>query len=409
MPRKRPEMPKPDPRDLILDRQFLMTDGKGRIDRIRDLYTTFNNKVDLEALKEGGYIDVVGKMMEPITISFDDHSPEVLAYFAKLGMVKEFHGQEDVMSWTEYEQKTGYHWDPSKFDAPQNNKKLWNSFVPVSAFKEENKDRKYPCVIVLHGGFNPISIIDGWGWVQEAAKREWIVIVPSLEIDSVLEEILEKAEKLYPIDRERIYACGFSYGGFMSDMLGNKRPDIFAAVAPCGAPLSNGFCDEATGPEPQEPFDGKPRAIQYGTYMPVINIAGQLDGFRFPLYNYKGFMWDDRGPEILVDGINSWARVNHAPELKLEEVMAMKDRTDATEVEQVLGMPLQEGCGEKVVRDGLTHYIGSLRSEDGIIRTRIMCTMNMPHWPTPEMSYQAFEFFSHFSRNRETYESIYTE
>ena len=33
--------------------------------------------------------------------------------------------------------------------------------------------------------------------------------------------------------------------------------------------------------------------------------------------------------------------------------------------------------------------------------------MNMPHWPTPEMSYQAFEFFSHFRRNRETFESIY--
>ena len=50
MPRR--EMPKIDPRDLILDRQFVMTDGKGRIDRIRDLYTTFNDQVDLQALKE---------------------------------------------------------------------------------------------------------------------------------------------------------------------------------------------------------------------------------------------------------------------------------------------------------------------------------------------------------------------
>ena len=57
--------------------------------------------------------------------------------------------------------------------------------------------------------------------------------------------------------------------------------------------------------------------------------------------------------------------------------------------------------------DGITNYIGDLRSEDGVIRTRIMCEMNMPHWPTPEMSRQIFEFFSHFSRDRKTGESIY--
>ena len=77
----------PDRLDKILDKQFVMTDGKGRIDRIRDLYTTFNEQVDLEALKAGGFIDVVDKMMEPVTISLDDHSPEVLAYWEKLGMV----------------------------------------------------------------------------------------------------------------------------------------------------------------------------------------------------------------------------------------------------------------------------------------------------------------------------------
>ncbi len=406
MPRR--EMPKIDPLDLILDRQFVMTDGKGRIDRIRDLYTTFNDKVDLQALKDGGYIEVVGKMMEPVTMSRDDHSPEVLAYWAKLGMVKEFHGENDPMSWSEYGKDTGYVYDPTPFDAPQNLAKRWNSFVPVSAFRPENAGRKYPCVVVLHGGFNPISIIDGWGWVQEAAKREWIVIVPSIEIDSVIEEILKKAEELYPVDRERIYACGFSYGGFMSNMLGNKRPDIFAAVAPCGAPIDNAYCGEAIGPEPQEPFDGVPRAIGLGTYMPVMNIYGALDGFRFPFYNYTGFLGRDGGPQDLVDGLNSWIRVNHGREVALSEVMAMKDRTDVSETEAVLGIPLEEGCGEKVERQGLVHHIASFPSEDGVVRTRLMGTMNMPHWPTPEMSYQAFEFFSHFSRNRETFESIYT-
>ena len=297
--------------------------------------------------------------------------------------------------------------------APQNSRKLWNSFVPVSAFQPENKDRRYPTVVVLHGGFNPISIIDGWGWVQEAARREWIVIVPSLELDDIVEEILEKAKALYPIDESRIYACGFSYGGFMSNLLGNKRPDIFAAVAPCGAPISNGYCDNAVGPEPQTPFDGKPRAIERNTYMPVMNIYGNLDGFRFPFYKIQ--VRDDVPasiavtPKTVVDGINSWARVNHAKEISLEDVMALEDNPNATEEERNIGMPLEPGCGETIRRDGLTHYIGSLKSEDGVVRVRVMCSMNIPHWPTPEMSRQAFEFFSHFSRDPETKESVYQE
>lgn len=397
-----------DPREAILDRQFVMNDS-GRIDRIRDLYTTFNDKVDLEALKNSGYIDVVGKMMEPITMSLDDHSPAVLAYWAKLGMVKEFHGENSPMSWTEYELRTGYHWRDVNNEGPQNNFKRWNSFVPVSAFREENRDRKYPTVVVLHGGFNPISVIDGWGWVQEAAKRQWIVIVPTIELDDIIEEILKEAKKLYPVDESRIYACGFSYGGFMSNFLGNKRPDIFAAVAPCGAPISNGYCDKAIGPEPQTPFDGVPRAIAMGTYMPVMNIYGNLDGFRFPFYDFKGYFTGGSGPRDLIDGINSWTRVNKAPEILLEDVMALKGRTDISPEEKNIGLPLTPDCRETVERDGITSYIAGIKSEDGVARVRIMCTMNMPHWPTPEMSRQAFEFFSHFSRDPETKASIYHE
>ena len=111
--------------ERILDSQFVMTDNK-RIDRVRDLYTTFNDKVDLEALKESGFIEAIGEMMEPVLGKFDDHAPEVIAYWAKLGMVKEFHGENEPMCWEEYERKTGYGWRyPSKDLGDQNNfKKL---------------------------------------------------------------------------------------------------------------------------------------------------------------------------------------------------------------------------------------------------------------------------------------------
>ena len=395
--------------EAILNKQFKMTDG-GRIDYIRDLYTTFNPEVDLQALIDGGYIDVLDQMMEPVTMSYDEHAPEVIAYWAKKGMVKEIHGQNKVMSWTEYADKTGYVWQPIfKGNGVQNNFKLWNSFVPVSAFRPENAGRKYPVVFVLHGGFNPISIIDGWGWVQEAAKREWIVIVPSIELDSIVEEILEEAKQLYPVDESRVYVCGFSYGGFTTNVYGNKRPDLVAAVAPCGAAMDNAYCEKAMGPEPQEPFDGISRAAQMGTYMPIINIYGNLDGHRFPFYNYTGFLHYDGGPKTLVDGLNHWLDTNHAEKVSLEDVMALKDSTTCSIEEKMIGVPIAPDCRETVCRDGLTHHIASFKSEDGIVRTKLMCTMNMPHWTTPEMCYQAFEFFSHFSRDPQTKESIYHE
>ena len=397
--------------DTILDKQFKMTDS-GRIDRIRDLYTTFNHQVDLQALKDCGYLTALEEMMEPILNNFDDRSPEVIAYWAKRGMVKECHGDNDVMSWSEYESKTGYRWEGPREQGIQNLHKKWNSFVPVSAFRPENKDRKYPVVVVLHGGFNPISIIDGWGFVQEAAKREWIVVVPSIELDDILDEILAQAKALYPVDESRIYATGFSYGGFMSNFLGNKRPDVYAAVAPCGAPISNGLVEKAIGPEPQTPFDGKSRAKAMGVYMPVLNIAGNLDGNRFPVYDVgypkdgaPDMMWHIT-PDLIVDGINHWLDVNDAPLLSVDAVMALKNDPNATEVEKNIGLPLSEG--RKVVADGIVNYVGDLKSRDGVTRVRIMVEMNMPHWPTPEMSRQIFEFFSHFSRDPETKESIYT-
>lgn len=81
-------------------------------------------------------------------------------------------------------------------------------------------------VFALHGACNNIFLVEGWGFVQEAARREWIVIIPSLELDEFVLDILEQAKKLYPVDTERVYAAGFSYGGWASNRLGNQYPEV---------------------------------------------------------------------------------------------------------------------------------------------------------------------------------------
>ena len=327
-------------------------------------------------------------------------------------MVKEFHGFDNPMDWDEYGKKTGYRWKTENHPLKQNEKKIWTSLVPVSAFDPKNKGRKYPVVFALHGACNNIFLVEGWGFAQEAAKREWIVIIPSYELEDILEEILEDAKKLYPVDESRVYATGFSYGGWASNRLGNQRPDIFAAVGPCGTSIDNAFNNgHDDDREPIPPFDGVPRALELKTYMPVINVYGDKDGERFPFYNFQGKKFplsQMENPADLIEGINSWARVNHAKEINIDDVMALKDRIDISEAERDIGMPLSIDCRKSYVKDGVLYHIGDIKSEDGVARIRIVAEMNIPHWPTPEMARLIFEFFSHFSRDPITKESIYT-
>lgn len=397
--------------ERILDRTYQMTDA-GRVCTIRDLYTTFSPNVDLEALKATEFFPALEAMMEPVLDAPDERSPQGLAYWAKRGMVKEFHGADAPMDWDAYAARTGYRWQAEKFGVKQNEHKLWTSFVPVSAFAPRNKGRKYPLVFAFHGAQNNLFLVEGWGFVQEAARRGWIVIIPSLELDDIVEEILEEAKRLYPVDETRVYATGFSYGGWASNRLGNQRPELFAAVGPCGTPMDNAFQAGDTGDrEPLPPFDGVPRALALGIRMPIINVYGQCDADRFPFYDFHGKKFglaSMETPADLLAGINCWARVNGAPEVRLEDVLALKGQDGISDAEREVGLPLAPDCRRTYTADGVRFHRADLKSADGVVRVRILAEMNIPHWPTPELARQVFAFFSHFSRDPATRASIYT-
>ena len=398
--------------DKILDRKYQMTDA-GKIDTIRELYTVFSPNVNLEALKKSDFFPALEQMMEPVLDVPDERSPQVMAYWAKRGMVKEFHGYDEPTDWDDYEAKPGYRWKAEEHRVIQNEHRIWTSFVPVSAFAPANRQKKYPVVFALHGACNNIFLVEGWGFVQEAARREWIVIIPSPELDEFVLDILEQAKKLYPVDREPVYAAGFSYGGWASNRLGNQYPEVFAAVAPCGTAMDNGFIEGFDDDrEPLPPFDGVPRALAKNICMPIINVYGECDGNRFPIYDFRGKAFGlshMERPEDIVEGINCWARVNDAEEIRIEDVMALKGKNDISQAEREVGLPLPEDCRKTYVADGVTYHRMDLKSRDGVVRVRLLAEMNIPHWPTPEMVRQIFEFFAHFKRDGKSGKSIYTD
>lgn len=71
-------------------------------------------------------------------------------------------------------------------------------------------------------------------------------------------------------------------------------------------------------------------------------------------------------PEDIVEGINCWARVNDAEEIRIEDVMALKGKNDISQAEREVGLPLPEDCRKTYVADGVTYHRMDLKSRDGV-------------------------------------------
>ncbi len=382
----------------------------GREGSIEGIIRALGPNVDIEQFKASGAAAATARMMENFVLHPEEHDPASIAYWKELGMIKEFHGEDVPMDWDAYCKETGLVYQTENA-YPQNLWKKWASYVPVSAFEEGNM-RKYPLVIALHGGGNTIYTVDSWGIAQEAAKREWIVIMPSLEADTVIAEILAEAKQLYPIDEEKIYLFGFSYGSINTNILAHRHPDWFAAVAPCGGGMTDGQIPEfVRNNPPRDPkgyvephYDvGSPRASETaGIKLPIITISGEHDRAKYPVCKAAD-------AAEAVAGINVYAKINDAPEVSLEDALKMMEDPDASETEKRIGLALGRTNVRSITDEGTVFDAGDIPSRDGIVRMRIVCEENTGHWPTRGLSRIIFDFFSHFRRDKETKESIYTE
>ncbi len=135
--------------------------------------------------------------------------------------------------------------------------RTWYEYVPASC----TADKKWPLVVVMHGrGGSAETFFDLSGMSPVAEERQFIAVFPEAGIhqqkkdglrnvllwcgeymgkpvDDVafIRAMVKDIEARLPIDTERVYACGQSSGGMMSDLLSYTAGDIFAAVAPWSA------------------------------------------------------------------------------------------------------------------------------------------------------------------------------
>ncbi|MFM9951324.1 MAG: T9SS type A sorting domain-containing protein [Saprospiraceae bacterium] len=188
-----------------------------------------------------------------------------------------------------------------------------------SSFMFEGVDRNYltyvpatlpqgspaPVVLVLHGftqtaqgimnysGFNAIAETAGFIAVYpNGINLSWNVGFSSTGANDVgfLNALIDTLNIKYPVDLDRVYACGMSNGGFMSYRLACELSDRIAAIASVTGSMTTQTFNDC---HPERP-------------VPVMEIHGTSD----LIVNYNGAT----GIKSIPDVIEYWVGQNGCPE-----------------------------------------------------------------------------------------------
>ena len=166
-----------------------------------------------------------------------------------------------------------------------------------------------PVVITLHGGSGTSANVQGFTQMNLASNQHnFVAVYPEgrgiappgfswadgrgtsadlAEIDDVgfIERLIERLAETHHIDTSKVYACGFSNGGFMTQRLACEIPHKFAAIGSLGCSMDTSLfknCDPAqplpmmmvsgTG-DPFVPFGGGP---MNGNVLPIIPVDSMV-------------------------------------------------------------------------------------------------------------------------------------
>jgi len=307
----------------------------------------------------------------------DEMDPNVLAYWEKLGWKKELHNAD-------------------------NRPEKWSSFMPLSAYKTENKGKKYPLYIILHGGQTPPYEMEGYGLVEPTAKDEAICVIPqNFEIPGVL-GIYRYCVEHFPVDRSRVYCISYC-GGAKANCVGLRYPELFAGIAPSGNPLRENY-------KPTLWYPDYERLRRIG--LPIIHCDGLDDVTQLlPVYaegdpqksempEFPGKTWNmPLGKRAYkVSCLRDLLYIGGCKDVTEEEVYACEYSKDP--VIRAIGVPAD--ATETVTVHGKKNYLAKFRNGDGNYWLQICGVESMGHFPDSTMGVTAWEFLRQFRRNQET-------
>ena len=276
----------------------------------------------------------------------------------------------------------------------------WSSFLPLAA--EREPERRFPLIFCLHGAHNPIQLTESYGVMQVAAREECVVIAPENENWESISRLLEYAKDNYPVDTRRVYAIGYSFGGFMSSRNALAHPEVFAGVG-MGGMLFAGDC-------PGHDLDGQwydayklteamlERAERLG--LPALLFMGEHEMLRLlPLWREpEGEVRDGVIPLQSADkqrAFNNWRRVGGCGPCAF-----LKEGEDGDPTERSIGARFERT--EVQTHHGRRYFIGDSLTETGECLFRAVACEGMVHWPTVMFAELAWEHLRRFARDPET-------
>ncbi len=143
------------------------------------------------------------------------------------------------------------------------------------------------------------------GFEDNLGMSHWNANLTMSDVDDIgfITELAEELVDVYALNSSRVFACGFSNGGFMSYTLAMHASETFRATAAVAGHMS--------GYEWKHRHEAVP--------IPVLHIHGTSDRFVFP----DGSMttlggWG--GAPAVRDIVNFWAEVNGTDEAEVEKI-----------------------------------------------------------------------------------------
>ncbi len=349
-------------------------------DNNREEISFFNHLPDMgspdyqhKAFVDSPLGDQMIDLLEPFLIFEDEDGEAVKKYWEARGLYKEVFDKDSA--------------------APEWNK--YCVFTPTEA--DADPDRTFPCVIYVHGsrlGGTRIFCEESSGIAAMAAKYRLICALPDNNTVSGVLRVYNKLIENYPVDRSRVYLCGFSSGAACSAECGLKYPELFAGILSIsGSPASRNFDSEAAE-----------RAKQFG--IPFIGIGGTCEmTLKFPLCDFgikspeqiernKGHF--HMTPEGKIQGLNAYLAANGLPTSTLKDVKEYVDSSDSEEI-KVIGVKTPYRHTETLY--GTKHYFAEYRNADQIPLVKFVAVEGHPHHPAATTYDIAWHFWQRFSRD----------
>lgn len=310
----------------------------------------------------------------------DEMAPAVLAYWSAMGMKKQLFT------------------DRVKFSL----------FTPMY----QPEGMTFPVLFLMHmGGAEPYDA-EWYGFVEEAARRGYIVVCPAWSVKPagaleapfrasgltreafVFHTVLEQLRDLgCPMDETRMYTAGISGGGNAAAFAAAAFPELIAATAP------------ATG-----------AAIQ------GAGVAGGRDGVA-TMEKVKELGMGLLMPYGLWDVERRWPISGHLKEMGPAKALTLQERLDhvnlwldacgTSTLTTLAEVEAYAASGEKRARDifGLNfdseyqkelevpYYFGDSRNAAGETVVRFMGVAQCPHYVSPSWAAETFRFFERFRRD----------